>query len=67
MPAAKDSLDLAVDAFVADVQRRGPEQFPDLAVIDDVKRELLRGAVQRSIATWAMLHRAPNDDAQELH
>ena len=57
---SKDDFDIAVDAFIADINQRAPTDFPGPSDIDDTKRDVLRHAMRRALAAWAMIRR-PSD------
>jgi hypothetical protein len=65
---AKDNWDIAIDAFVADIHQRAPADFKELSVIDDARRDVLRHAMQRAFAAWAMFHRTlDGDESDQAH
>ena len=58
---SKDRLDLTVDAFLAELDRASsPHALTD-------EPQTVRSAMQRALATWALLHRTPNNDDLEAH
>jgi hypothetical protein len=57
----KDSLDLTVEAFVAELDRAG------ISHAMKADHQAARSAMQRALPTCALLHRTPDADERAPH